>query len=230
MYAPTVRFPRDGHPNHPDHTARPPHRGRVRYGRGVCWSQLDSVTAVIARGKRPVPFRTRKLSPSAPMVLHGRLCGRVGRRRTPIPRRTAHPGGPSCVFGCARNVRRRRTAVTTRRSGNDRACHGENGMALDARTRDWPSLAVLDVTTRNGIASPACLGRLRHRAPRDPDGVALPASPARAFGPRRVATGQRSSQRSLPARFGVLVRPRRSGGARPRSLPGHLRRRARDAR
>src|SRR5690606_18787474 len=33
-------------------------------------------------GKRPVPFRTRKLSPSAPMVLHSRGCGRVGRRRT----------------------------------------------------------------------------------------------------------------------------------------------------
>jgi hypothetical protein len=31
---------------------------------------LPRVTAVIAKGKRPVPFRTRKLSPSAPMVLH----------------------------------------------------------------------------------------------------------------------------------------------------------------
>src|SRR5690554_6833344 len=46
--------------------------------------QLHRVTAVIARGKRPVPFRTRKLSPSAPMVLRGRPRGRVGRRRTPI--------------------------------------------------------------------------------------------------------------------------------------------------
>ena len=36
---------------------------------------------VVARGKHPFPFRTRQLSPSAPMVLHGRLCGRVGRRR-----------------------------------------------------------------------------------------------------------------------------------------------------
>ena len=33
-------------------------------------------------GKRPVPFRTRKLSPPAPMVLHPRECGRVGHRRT----------------------------------------------------------------------------------------------------------------------------------------------------
>lgn len=28
------------------------------------------VTAVIAWGKRPVPYRTRKLRPTAPMVLH----------------------------------------------------------------------------------------------------------------------------------------------------------------
>ena len=40
------------------------------------------VTAVIALGKRPVPFRTRKLSLSAPMVLREGSRGRVGRRRT----------------------------------------------------------------------------------------------------------------------------------------------------
>src|SRR6478752_9776199 len=42
------------------------------------------VTAVIAWGKRPVPFRTRKLRPTAPMVLHPGGCGRVGHRRTYI--------------------------------------------------------------------------------------------------------------------------------------------------
>src|SRR3954469_5899042 len=43
---------------------------------------LHRVSAVIASGKRPVPFRTRKLSPTAPMVLRGGPRGRVGRRRT----------------------------------------------------------------------------------------------------------------------------------------------------
>src|SRR5262249_19698645 len=43
---------------------------------------LNRVSVAIAKGKHPVPFRTRKLSPSAPMVLRGRLRGRVGRRRT----------------------------------------------------------------------------------------------------------------------------------------------------
>jgi hypothetical protein len=35
----------------------------------------------LAKGPHPFPFRTRQLSPSAPMVLRGRLRGRVGRRR-----------------------------------------------------------------------------------------------------------------------------------------------------
>src|SRR5215210_2106739 len=42
---------------------------------------LHRVSAAIATGKRPAPFRTRKLSPSAPMVLPGGPGGRVGRRR-----------------------------------------------------------------------------------------------------------------------------------------------------
>src|SRR5262245_19118443 len=51
----------------------------------------------MAKGKRPAPFRTRKLSPSAPMVLRGRLRGRVGRRRTFLL--TGHPSGWPVVFG-----------------------------------------------------------------------------------------------------------------------------------
>ena len=75
MFASTVRFP--------------------RYGRG---SYLNRVSAVIARGKRPVPFRTRKLSLSAPMVLQGGPCGRVGRCRTFFQKGPPHWGGPFCVI------------------------------------------------------------------------------------------------------------------------------------
>src|SRR5690625_3195774 len=46
------------------------------------WVGQHVVTVVIAWGKRPVPFRTRKLRPTAPMVLHPGGCGRVGHRRT----------------------------------------------------------------------------------------------------------------------------------------------------
>src|SRR3979411_2156287 len=49
---------------------------------GVGW--FRRVTVVIAPGKRPVPFRTRKLSLVAPMELQSKGCGRVGHRRTHI--------------------------------------------------------------------------------------------------------------------------------------------------
>src|SRR5688500_12307002 len=42
---------------------------------------LIVLSVVMAEGERPVPSRTRKLSPPAPMVLHSPGCGRVGRRR-----------------------------------------------------------------------------------------------------------------------------------------------------
>ena len=38
---------------------------------------------VVAKGVHPVPFRTRQLSPSAPMVL-GSWPGRVGRRQRSV--------------------------------------------------------------------------------------------------------------------------------------------------
>ena len=47
--------------------------------------QHKNVSVAIAQGKRPVPFRTRKLSLAAPMVLHPPGCGRVGHRRTHPP-------------------------------------------------------------------------------------------------------------------------------------------------
>ena len=53
----------------------------------------NRVTAVIAWGKRPVPFRTRKLRPTAPMVLHPGGCGRVGHRRTTISQEPRPPKG-----------------------------------------------------------------------------------------------------------------------------------------
>ena len=60
---------------------------------GLCARRIDNVASgfharrnkeiavAIAEGPHPFPFRTRSLSPPAPMVLHGRLCGRVGRCR-----------------------------------------------------------------------------------------------------------------------------------------------------
>ena len=41
---------------------------------------VDKFWVILAKGSHPFPSRIRKLSPSAPMVLHARVCGRVGRR------------------------------------------------------------------------------------------------------------------------------------------------------
>ena len=56
------------------------------------------VTAAIAVGKRPVPFRTQKLSLPAPMVLHPNQCGRVGHRRTQFAN-TPYSQSPDCEYG-----------------------------------------------------------------------------------------------------------------------------------
>src|SRR3989339_974173 len=39
---------------------------------------IRDISVAIAERPHPFPSRTRKLSSPAPMVLHGRLCGRVG--------------------------------------------------------------------------------------------------------------------------------------------------------
>ena len=52
------------------------------------------VSVAIARGKHLFPFRTEKLSLSAPMVLGPKGPGRVGRRRFLFIQRVAVTGGP----------------------------------------------------------------------------------------------------------------------------------------
>ena len=80
--------------------------------------------AAMAAGAHPDPYRTRKLSRPAPMVLQGRPCGRLGRRRPPgrVARarggeaRHRHLGkgtlrGPFFVYGDFSRAPRRRKAV-----------------------------------------------------------------------------------------------------------------------
>ena len=65
FFASIVRFP-------DRHGPIPPGSSRGRSTR---------FAAAMARVRRPVPFRTRKLRPCTAMVLHPRGCGRVARRR-----------------------------------------------------------------------------------------------------------------------------------------------------
>ena len=64
---------------------------------GVSRGRSIRFAAAMARVRRPVPFRTRKLRPCTAMVLHPRGCGRVARRRillegVPVERHA--PGTP----------------------------------------------------------------------------------------------------------------------------------------
>ena len=69
----------------------------------LVWVNWIVLSVVMAEGERPVPSRTRKLSPPAPMVLHPPGCGRVGRRRHQTRNMrgpTPTGGGPRfCIMG-----------------------------------------------------------------------------------------------------------------------------------
>src|SRR6266545_6658766 len=103
----------------------------------MVWAK--DVTAAIAKGKRPAPSRTRKLSPSAPMVLHPPGCGRVGRRRTT----TQKWGAPSgFLIFCSRFHREVEPATTPRSGpasagrGNDREDSGVTSSPDERPDRD----------------------------------------------------------------------------------------------
>src|SRR5713226_3363139 len=89
----------------------------------------------MAKGKHPVPFRTRKLSSSAPMVLRGGPRGRVGRRRTYF--RWGRPclgGGPN-VFVLAIWLLAELGGRQWQRSGARRATAGPPGRASQGGPR-----------------------------------------------------------------------------------------------
>ena len=64
------------------------------------WSE-HRFPVTMAAGQHPFPFRTRQLSPPAPMVLGGRLPGRVGRRRDISKRRALARAGARLQFAAS---------------------------------------------------------------------------------------------------------------------------------
>ena len=62
----------------PQPTTQTPAGTRASAARGM----ETRFAAAMAQGRRPDPFRTRKLRPGTAMVLHPEGCGRVARRRT----------------------------------------------------------------------------------------------------------------------------------------------------
>src|SRR5205814_10303977 len=49
-------------------------------------------------GVHPFPSRTRKLSPAGPIVLHAKVCGRVGHRRHKIKGHSEKSGWPFPIW------------------------------------------------------------------------------------------------------------------------------------
>ena len=79
------------HPTHPPPLLCPAQtRTRKREKGGAVWTQLETCGGHSVGETPSTPFRTWKLSPTTPMVLHPRGCGRVGHRRT----NTKHTGAP----------------------------------------------------------------------------------------------------------------------------------------
>jgi hypothetical protein len=80
--------------------ACPPKRAAAREGGDP---RQTSLPVVIGSGSHPFPFRTRKLSLIPPMVLYGKLYGRVGRCRHYL--QTKRPDGINhrgvCLYGAS---------------------------------------------------------------------------------------------------------------------------------
>jgi hypothetical protein len=121
--------------------------------------QVHSVTAAMARGKRPATFRTRKLSLSAPMVLPRGRGGRVGRRRTTIPEGPPpFRWGPFAMPGVPRSSGRKsvsRAAGRGRRGSDLRrgagaARHRRPGRRVRGRATDRPNPSRRRSTGRRG--------------------------------------------------------------------------------
>ena len=150
----------------------------------------------MAEGSHPFPFRTRKLSPPAPMVLGERSPGRVGRRRISQRRPPPRRGSFSFSGGLAR-VRwwPDRTTIETAPSGR-RVLLGRGGRPSGPGSRRGPVLV--------GRAGPAPVGRRVDRGREDgrsgPSGGGRSPRSVGPGGPRRPPRPESGSR--LPARPG----------------------------
>src|ERR1022692_2954328 len=155
----------------------------------------------MAKGKHPVPFRTRKLSSSAPMVLRGGPRGRVGRRRTYFrwgrPRAWGRPqrfcAAMTLVLRSWRAARLLATEWFYRHGGGEAGLEEERGRGAsgDGEGRSCPARQVVRVVWRPpGRRSP---GRRLPSAPAGGPGrgPAHVARPAGGVGDRAAGVGGR---------------------------------------
>ena len=86
-------------------------------------------------GKHPIPSRTRQLSPDTPMVLHGKLCGRVGCCQDYEP-----PEGNLGGFSSLGGFELHRTGVLPLQAGdwNGRGLHREDAKGAKGHEEERP--------------------------------------------------------------------------------------------
>lgn len=132
----------------------------------------------IAEGEHPVPSRTRKLSPPAPMVLLWRRSGRVGRCRDFVNGRAARKGGPS-AFPYAAGMS---GAFHKKGRGGPRAAAGDG---LPRAIQEEIRRSAPPGKDRDAISRVARAIELLDRD--DPKGAAAEAEKAKAFAPRSGA-------------------------------------------
>ena len=117
------------------------------------------VTAVIAWGKRPVPSRTRKLRPTAPMVLHPGGCGRVGHRRTTIRSRASNHqvgGSPTLTPQPAPRTRERPARPAERQGASPDSPHTPQARPARPFTRGRTPATPADLVNRRHLLRFLC--------------------------------------------------------------------------
>ena len=150
------------------------HTDRKPRPRGLRRPVSETVPVAMAEGKHPVPYRTRKLSLPAPMVLHAGACGRVGDRRTTHhPRRGpgTPPRAPPPPAGGQPFNNHTSTRHPTRQPGPpDNRDHQTTGQPTG---RTPTPDRTTDNTTRPDPA-PATRTRQHHQPPTKPTGRTAP--------------------------------------------------------
>ncbi len=138
------------------HPRNRPDRGRHRPD-----PEGTTVSVAIAEGKHPVPSRTRKLSPPAPMVLPGRLGGRVGRCRNILqngpPARAARSRCPRTLGADMPK------ALSPRPGGKSRRPPSAPDEPVEGRGRGTPARHEADRGARRDVASLPRRGAARAR-------------------------------------------------------------------
>ena len=118
---------------------------------GVMARGMDNrrFAAAMAQGRRPDPFRTRKLRPGTAMVLHPEGCGRVARRRTQTLKGRGH-------HTCPLPFRIPRTHTRTRPDDHDRACRTREANPIPGHTTPAHRESKIAHMTRSKIAHVRC--------------------------------------------------------------------------